>query len=174
MAQPAYQSPEPGPVRPVSTVSGPVRNYGLASMGARIVLTLLGAAGLVVSAFMNWITDVNGVNLNIRALWQDNSIQSETSTFVGTVGFAVIVLGLLAIVGLAARSGWLTRLAGAVTIAGFVLFAIQVYRSDLHAGDIQMGGWVALIGGVVALIGGFLGARTVVAPTTRPAVVAEP
>ena len=175
MAQPAYQTPEPGPVRPVSAVPAPGRGYGLASMGARILLTLLGAAGLVVSAFMNWVGDVNGVNLNIRSLWQDDAIQLDTSTFVATVGFAVIVLGLLAIVGLAARSGWLTRLAGAVAIAGFVLFAIQVYRSNLDVADVQVGGWVALIGGIVALIGGFLGTRTVVPPpTVAPAVVEEP
>src|SRR6266496_4321003 len=173
MAQPAYQAPEPGPVRPVYSAPTPTRGYSWASMGARLVLMLLGAAGLVVSAFMNWIHDVNGVSLNIKSLWQDNAIQSTTSTFVQTVGFAVIVLGLIVIVGLAARSGLFSRFAGAVAIAGFVLFAIQVYRANLTVGDIQIGGWFALIGGVVALAGGFLGTRTVVTPTGT-AVVEEP
>jgi len=143
-------------------------------MGARLVLTLVGAGALVVSAFMNWIRDVDGVNLNIRSLWQDNAIQLKTGSFVETVGFAVIVLGLVAIVGLAARSGWLSRLAGAVAVAGFVLFAIQVYRANLGVGDIQVGGWLTLIGGVVVLAGGFLGTRTVVTPAATTAVVEEP
>lgn len=174
MAQPAYQPPETGPARPALAPPVAGRSYGWVSMGARLVLTLLGAGALVLSAFMNWVGNVDGVDLNIRSLWQDNAIQLKTGSFVETVGFAAIVLGLVAIVGLAARSGMLSRLAGAVAVAGFVLFAIQVYRADLAVGDIQVGGWVTLIGGIVVLAGGFLGTRTVVTPATRTAVVEEP
>jgi hypothetical protein len=37
---------------------------------------------------------------------------------------------LVAVVGLAMGTGWLTRLAGAVAVIGLVLFAIEVYRSS--------------------------------------------
>jgi hypothetical protein len=142
----------------------------------RVVLTLVGAAGMVISAFLNWIRGVDGVNLDIRVLWQTNV--STSPSFVQTVGFAAIVVGLVAILGLAPRSGWLTRLAGAVGIAGFVLFLIQVYRTqgaNLDVGDVQVGAWLLLLGSVVALIGGFFGTRTtVVTPTGPTAVVQEP
>ena len=73
----------------------------------------------------------------------------------------MIVLGLLAIVGLAPRSGWLTRLAGTLGVAGFVLFVIELYRAptDTLPG---VGAWVCLAGGIVALAGGFMGTRRVV------------
>ena len=58
--------------------------------------------------------------------------------------------------GLAARSGWLTRLAGALGIAGFVLFAIEIYRANMSASNIGAGAWVALAGSVVTLIAGFM------------------
>ena len=81
-----------------------------AGVGARVALTLLGAAGLIVGAFMEWIASIDGTKLAMKALWTTNF--HTTETFVATVGFASIVVGLVAIVGLAIGSGWLTRLAG--------------------------------------------------------------
>ncbi|HZA60163.1 MAG TPA: hypothetical protein VE754_00595, partial [Actinomycetota bacterium] len=77
----------------------------------------------------------------------------------------VIVLGLLALLGLAFRTGWLTRLAAALGVIAFVLFLITVYRAgaDRDLTDIGIGMWVILAGSVLALIGGFLGARRVMA-----------
>ena len=79
---------------------------------------------------------------------------------ISLVGYA-IVLALLGIVGLAARTGGLGRLAGALGIAGFVLFAIQVFRAsgqNIEGLDtrIEIGAWLALAGSVVVLIAGFL------------------
>jgi hypothetical protein len=105
------------------------------------------------------------VNLDVRALWQ-TAFDRQGASFVATVGFVAIVLGLVAIVGLAPRSGWLTRLAGALGIVAFVLFAIQVYRADMTVTDLGLGSWMALGGGVVALAGGFLGTRTVLVAGT--------
>jgi hypothetical protein len=131
-------------------------------MAVRVILTLAGAAGLIIGAFMDWVDGRAGVNLGIRALWTTD-VRGSGDTFVATVGFAFIVLGLLAIVGLASRSGWLTRLAGALGIAGFVLFAIEVYRANLSASDIGAGAWLALAGSVVTLVAGFM---TVWVPAT--------
>jgi hypothetical protein len=139
-----------------------------AGLAARVVLTLAGAAAMIVGPFLDWIEGREATSIGIQALWRSDF--SDRSSFVETLGFVFIVLGLLAIVGLAARTGWLTRVAGAFGIVAFVLFAIQVFRA---AGDqrIEVGAWVALGGSIVALIAGFLGARTVVAApaTTAPA-----
>jgi hypothetical protein len=136
-------------------------------MAARFILTALGAAGLIIGAFLNWVSNIDGVRLDDRALYQSSFV--DTSMFVRTIGFGAIVLGLLALLGMAARSGWLTRIAGALGIVGFVLFAIQLYRVN---GDqvIQLGGWICLAGAIVALIGGFLGTRRKVV-TTAPTMV---
>ncbi|HJV04403.1 MAG TPA: hypothetical protein VJ868_03995, partial [Actinomycetota bacterium] len=88
-----------------------------------------------------------------------------------SVGFVTIILGLLALLGMAFRTGWLTRIAGALGIVVFVLYAITLYRvpGDAGFGEIGIGAWLVLIGGILALIGGFLGTRTVVQqPATAP------
>jgi hypothetical protein len=136
-----------------------------AGLAGRVLFTLLGAAGLVVGAFLHWWQDTAGTDLTIRSLYQMTF--SSTGDFVQTVGFASIVLGLVAVLGLAAATGWLTRLAGALGIAAVVLFGIQVYRDTTSLEAIDLGAWVALAGGVVALLGGFLG-RPVPVVTSRP------
>ena len=121
MAEPAYQYTAP----PVAAPAPTVRTWS-PGLVIRIVLTLLGAAGMIVGAFLRWIHGITGVQLDARALWRTEFL--NTSTFVRTVGFVVIVLGLLAIIGLAPRGGWLTRLAGVLGIVAFVLFPIELYR----------------------------------------------
>src|SRR5439155_14088220 len=130
--------------------------FAWAGVAVRLVLTLAGAAGLIISAFMKWAPQrfgsLKGVNLSDRALFETTF--RDSGSFVTTVGFAMIVLGILAIMGTAFRSGWLTRFAGALGIAGFVLFLIEVYRADLTVADLKVGPWISLAGAVVALIGG--------------------
>ena len=141
-----------------------------AGVGARVVLTLLGAAGLIVGAFMEWTRSIDGTKLDMRALWTTSF--KTTETFVATVGFAMIVVGLVAIVGLATGTGWLTRLAGAVAVIGFILFAIEIYRSSADE-MIGVGAWIALAGGIVTLIAGFFGPRHVITAPTSTVVVDE-
>lgn len=141
---------------------------GAMSLGARIILTLLGAAGLIVGAFFEWIDGIRGIDLDIRAYW--TTTFRPTNTFVATVGFTAIVLGLIAIVGLATGSGWLTRLAGALGIVGGVLLAIEIYRSP-NAHTVGLGAWLALAGAVVTLIAGFVGPTGTLAPASGNTVV---
>lgn len=148
-----------------STTSGTA-----AGIGARIALTLLGAAGLIVGAFSDWTRSIQGTKLDMQAFWT-TSFRS-TGTFVATAGFVMIVVGLVAVVGLAIGTGWLTRLAGAVAVVGFVLFAIEVYRSSADD-TIGAGAWIALAGGVVTLIAGFFGPRQVMTAPTSTVVVDE-
>ena len=132
-------------------------------MAVRGVLTLLGAAALIVGAFLDWINGIAGTQLTIKALWSTNF--ASTNAFFQTTGFVMIVIGALAIVSLAAASGWLTRLVGALGIIAFIAFAIEVYRATGNQ-TIQAGAWVSLGGAVVVLIAGFTGLRRTT--TTTP------
>ena len=166
MAEPAYQYTAP----PVAAPAPTVRTWS-PGLVIRIVLTLLGAAGMIVGAFLRWIHGITGVQLDARALWRTEFL--NTSAFVRTVGFVVIVLGLLAIVGLAPRGGWLTRLAGVLGIVAFVLFTITLYRTpgrQFPDPGAWVGAWMALAGSIVALVAGFFGSRRVVV-STKPTVV---
>lgn len=141
-----------------------------AGIGARIALTIVGVAGVIVGAFLDWAPAIQGTKLDIRAFWTTNF--RSTGTFVATAGFAMIVVGLVAVVGLAMGSGWLTRLAGAVAVVGFALFAIEVYRTS-GSHTIGTGAWVALAGGIVTLFAGFFGPRQVITAPTNTVIVEE-
>ncbi|MEO8424911.1 MAG: sugar:proton symporter [Actinomycetota bacterium] len=136
----------------------------MAGVGVRVFLTLLGTAGMIVGAFFKWISEIEGTKLDIRAFW--TTTLRSTGTFVQTAGFVMIVLGLVAVIGAAIGSGWLTRLAGAVAIVGLILFGIEVYRSAAHE-SVQPGVWIVLAGAVVTLVGGFFGSQELI--TTPPA-----
>jgi hypothetical protein len=150
-----------------------VERSAWAGLAARMVITLIGAGAMIIGAFLDWTGGTAGTDLDVRAFWATDP--GTTDTFLSTVGFVMIVLGLLALVGLAARTGWLTRVAGALGMAAVVLFAIQLFRTsgndDIQA--VQAGAWIALAGSLVALIGGFLGTRTVTS-TYAPASTVAP
>ena len=135
----------------------PTRNT--AGTVVRIVLTLVGAAMMVFGAFMHWVRGLIGTNLSWKAFYSTDL--GHAQNFVSSVGFVIIVLALLGIVGLAAWTGGLGRLAGALGVAAFVLVAIQVFRASgqhLTGLDtkIEVGAWLALAGSVIVLIAGFL------------------
>lgn len=161
--------------RTAATDARPGWDWG--AMLVRLVLTLVGAAAMIVSGFLKWINPIaqsTAQHISIRSLWSTNF--RHTGSFVTSMAALVILLGLVAIVGLAPRSGWLTRLAGALGIVVAVLFGIQLFRlpQGSFPGDLGVGVWVLLGGGIVALIGGFLGTRhRVVYTPVAPAVVEE-
>lgn len=170
---PAAAAAPVAPVTPAArTAPAPVvPRAGAGSLAGRILLTLAGAAGLIVGAFLDYVrvpVSVVGTDLSAKVLWTTTG--RTTKSFVLSVGFMMIVLGLLAVIGLAFRSGWLTRLAAVLAIAGFVLFAIMLQRSPATTlpDSIGIGAWLGLTGAIVALIGGFLGTRHRVA--VEPAV----
>jgi hypothetical protein len=127
---------------------------------ARLVLTGLGAAGLIVGAFLKWTRDIAGTDVSWRAVYQ--STFGSTTDITRSLGGASILLGLIAVLGLIERSGWLTRLAGAVGVVGFILFVIQVERSSNHG--LQVGSWLMLAGSILCLAAGMGAGRTVVVP----------
>jgi len=126
---------------------------GYTGVTGRILITALGAAGLIVGAFLNWTRDTQGTHVSWRSLYQDTF--GATDNIVQSVGGLSILVGLVAVLGLAEASGWLTRLAGAVGVVGAVLFIIEVQRSSDHS--MQVGMWLALAGSVLCVFAGLGG-----------------
>ena len=137
-------------------------------MLVRMVLTLVGVASLVAGALMEWVHGTQGIQLTYRAFYQTDF--SSGAPFLQSVGAAVMVIAVLAILGLAVTSGWLTRLAGALAGAAFLLVLVETLRGDVvrSAGDVQVGMWLTLVGGIVLLIGGIVGSGSVVVKDVVP------
>ncbi|GAA2015655.1 hypothetical protein GCM10009839_08730 [Catenulispora yoronensis] len=126
---------------------------GSTGVTSRILLAGLGAAGLVVGAFLDWTRDTQGTHVSWHAVYQDTF--GGTDNIVKSIGGASILVGLLAVLGLADASGWLLRFAGAVGIVGSILFIIQVQSSSDHS--LQTGLWFALAGSVLCVAAGLSG-----------------
>ena len=141
------------------------------ALGARLVLTLAGATALIVGAFMTWWAPLKGNELALEALWRTTFRQ--TDTFPATIGFAAIIVALVAIVGMVFGTGWLTRIAGVVGIVGFVLFAVEVYRAPGDERDRR--GRMGLAGGRGGRADGGLlrGARERTAPVVNETTAAD-
>jgi Mn2+/Fe2+ NRAMP family transporter len=138
------------------------------SMLGRVILTLFGAALLIVGAMLDWVDGIVGTSMSWEAFYR--TTLSGGSRFITSAGAIVIGVAILGLIGLATRGGWLIRLAGALGIVAFVLFLIQAIRADVvnAVDDPQVGMWLILAGGVVTVIGGFLGGlKTVAAETDR-------
>jgi hypothetical protein len=138
------------------------------SMLGRLILTLIGAALLIVGAMLDWVNGIVGTSMSWEAFYR--TTLSGGSRFITSAGAIVIGVAILGLIGLATRGGWLIRLAGALGIVAFVLFLIQAIRADVvnAVDDLQVGLWLILAGGVVTVIGGFLGGlKTVAAETDR-------
>jgi hypothetical protein len=127
-------------------------------MAARLIFTLLGAAGLIAGAFLAWAFGDTGVNVNYAVFYDPNNVQTEAG-LVSSAGGVVIILGILALLGMIFRTGWLTTLAGVLGIVAFALVLITLYRLDFGIAEVDIGLWLVLAGGVLAVIGGFFGAR---------------
>jgi len=136
----------------VHTTTANTRGRTAGAIAARTVFTVLGAAGLIVGAFLDFVSGIQGTMLSLKILYRANITQ--TNSFFTTVGVLMIALGLIALIGLAMHSGWLTRLAGALGIVGVVLVGIGVYRVP-GGQTLDVGVWICLAGSVLALIGGF-------------------
>lgn len=136
----------------------------------RLVLSVLGAAGMIIGAFLSWFRFGEGEvppGIGLTGIDVSNSVFYSTddpfgASFIGSAGLVAIILGLVALVGMALGSGWLTSLAGALGMVAFVLVLITLYRVEDAAFDVSnvgIGLWLVLAGGILALIGGFFGAR---------------
>jgi hypothetical protein len=143
---------------------------GAGGMVSRVVLTLLGAAGLIIGAFLPWFrfevgeiqagTNLTGVNTSWTMFYSTDF--PFPADIYQSAGGVMILLGILAILGLVFRTGWLSTLAGVLGIVGVALVVISLLRvTDIETGfsNIGIGLWITLAGAVLAVLGGFFGAR---------------
>jgi hypothetical protein len=152
--------------RPVQRVAvestTPMRTMSPSRGLLRTLLTLLGVAGIVVSAFLDWTQGITGIRLSDRVFF--TTTFTTTSLFVASAGFVAIAIGLVALLGIASLNGWPTRLAGALGLAAFILVLISMYRAPNMSlpQDISAGLWVLLAGSLVCVIAGFVPGTKVV------------
>ena len=128
--------------------------------GQSMLFTMLGATGLILSGFLEWIRPdgVRGIEIGYRAFYRNGF--STSATFFRSAGAVVVAIGLLAVLGLASSAGWVTRLAGALGIIAFALFTITLYRMNMEVPTtLGAGPWFMLGGGLVAMFGGFFATR---------------
>ena len=142
--------------------AGRGRPAGLWSVVARFLLTLLGAAGILLGTFLAWIRpgDATGMDLDHGVFFRIESLSAlAPSTLLA--GAITLAIGGLAVLGLALRSGWLTRIAGSLGLLAFILYTITVFRSPeaRFPAAVGLGMWMILAGSVVVLAAGFVGRR---------------
>jgi hypothetical protein len=136
---------------------------------ARVIFALLGAAGLIVGAFLPWFseevappgTGLDGIEVSYSVFYSTDD--PFGASFIESAGLIAIAIGVLALLGLVFRTGWLTTLAGVLGIVAFALVLISLYRvegQDFGIQNVGLGLWLVLAGGVLCVIGGFFGARS--------------
>jgi hypothetical protein len=139
-------------------------------LAARLILGLIGAAGMIIGPFLAWAPNVAGTEIQFRAFFSTRP--TGEAGFAASVGFTVLILGVIALVGLAFKSGWLTSLAAGLGLLACILIVVTVYRSPGEAGigDLQIGFWISAIGSLLALFASMFGAgRRATAVRSRPA-----
>jgi hypothetical protein len=126
----------------------------------RVLLTLAGALAMILGAFADWFSGVRGVDLTYEQYVEDvfgNDVPSAPDapdTIILSLGLVAIVLGVLALFGLASRTGLLTRLAAGLLLLLMGVFIFTVVNADISLGS---GAIIVLAGAVVALLGGIAG-----------------
>jgi hypothetical protein len=142
-----------------------VRERPGGGMAGRLIFGLVGVAGMIIGPFLPWVEGTRGTAIELRALF---SSESGEAGFLVSAGFAVLVLGVIALIGLLFRSGWLTSLAAALGLVATVLVA--VFRFGGEGGglsDLDYGWWISAVGSLLALIASMFAARTRVVETRR-------
>jgi hypothetical protein len=139
---------------------GLMETYGLGQRGAawRLGLSLVAGIALIVSAFLPWGFDHKANDIGIDAL-----VTAKATTRAGfftSLGLVVVILGLMALLGLIPRRGWLTTAAG----IGGVIVAIEFvlthfFDADFPRSQLDFGLYVLLLS-VLAIPAAFVGTRS--------------
>jgi hypothetical protein len=136
-----------------------------------MILTIVGALAMIGGAFLVWAQGVRGTEIHWEAFFSTEAQGGADVGIATSAGMVLVVLGLLAVLGLAFRTGWLTRLAAALGLVALILLTVSLFRADtdLGLGFWDLGYWICVAGSLLALIGGFLGSRPRVVATSVPA-----
>ena len=156
----------PGPLTAQATlIQEPLISSGFLGL-LRLLLTLAGAAGLILGSFLVW-TNAPARNSGVdwtytevgREAFATEAARPEAGTWQGifdlvtSVGFLFILFGVVALLGLLG-SGKATRTAGILALL-FLLAFFVILRIGSGALEIESGAWVVLGGAGSALIAGF-------------------
>lgn len=126
----------------------------------RILLTVLGALVMVIGANGEWLNGLAGTDLTYEIYAETvfggdvPSPPEGLNTLFVSLGLVPMVLAVFVLLGLASRTGLLTRLAAGVALLLMIGFAITVATSDASLGS---GVYVVMLGAVLALVGGIVG-----------------
>lgn len=157
--------PEEGHEHRAEPSPPPRTGPGMGGVAGRVGLSLAGGALMIVGVFLDWLSfqgfTANGTDFEWKVFFTAD-IAEEPGFFV-SAGFIVLLIGIVAVVGAALPTGWLSRLGGVLGVVAFILYLITIMRVegvDLSVGDTGIGMWLILAGGVIALVGGFIPGRT--------------
>lgn len=126
----AQGSPLPAP--PVPQAAEPPRATQATSLRP---LALGSGVLLAVASVLPWISldgapSINALDIPIQALWDLNAADGPIE-----IGFITVTLGLLgAGLSFVARTAWVRRLCGSITLAIVAIFVLQLFRSIDQAG----------------------------------------
>ena len=91
MAQPAHEHVDPAHTH-TAVATPATRTWGWAGMAIRILLTLAGAAAMVVSAFMDWARGQAANDISVRGLYSTKFGHSGNN-WITTLAFVMVALG---------------------------------------------------------------------------------
>lgn len=144
-------------------------------IAVRASLVVLGAAAMIASPFLQWAGDpqisVTGTELGMDVFW--SAEPTLDPGFFASAGLAAVVIGLIALIGLAPGARAFSVLGGALGVAAAVLVAVSAIRGGLGFENLRVGLYLLFLGGLMALIGGLLpptkaGDASPAAPPRRP------
>jgi len=134
----------------------------------RVILTLLGAALMIVGVFVPWSAgpllrgiDFTGAEVDRLSDQLDlaqfgDAVEQVVSQPLLTGGALIIVAAVVAAIGLFGPKGRLTRWAAAVGAALTAAFLISVAINLVVVARIDVGSFIVLVGCACAFIGGYL------------------
>ena len=97
---------------------------------------------MIAASLFNWAGPVRGTHTHIRSLWNPEFTQSG---LLRSVGFAMILLGAVAIVGLLVETRWVSLIAGILGVVVAVLFLVEVQRGSGGWDQVGAGLWLSLV-----------------------------
>ncbi len=108
----------------------------------------IGGAATIIGALLHWAGPVAGTQTNLRALWDPALVRD--GNVIRTIGFVMILLGVITVAAALSRSHQIMSLAGILVILAVGLFAISIMRGSGNVLDMNIGPVACLIGGLAA------------------------
>lgn len=125
-----------------------------------LLLGLVAAAAIGVSAFLSWIDDRSATEIPARELFE---VTGDSAGFGASLGLAMLIAAVVALVATVLAARMLLLLASLAALAMLITWVLQMAVDAESAGfsvdDLQTGVWVALGGGLVGVLAVWLGRK---------------